>query len=64
MSHPVRQILHYRLLDFSWKNIGQRLALTEKQAKSRFYYGVRQAYQELLSLQARRAREQDSDQCK
>ena len=64
MSYPVRRILHYRLLEFSWKDIGQRLALTEKQAKSRFYYGVRQAHQELLSLQARRAREQDSDQWK
>ena len=56
MSYPVRRTLHYRLLEFSWKEIGQRLALTEKQAKSRFYYGVRQAYEELLSLQARRAR--------
>ncbi len=64
MSYPVRRILHYRLLDFSWKDIAKRLALTEKQAKSRFYYGVRQAHQELLSLQASRAREQDSDQCK
>lgn len=54
MSHPVRCILHYRQLDYSWKEIGRRLALTEKQAKLRFYYGVRQAHQELLVMQARR----------
>jgi len=56
MSHPVRRILHYRLLDYSWKYIAQQLNLTEKQAKSRFYYGVRQAFDELLATQARRAR--------
>jgi len=56
MSHPVRRILHYRLLDYSWKYIAQQLNLTEKQAKSRFYYGVRQAFDELLAIQARRAR--------
>ena len=27
MSHPVRRILHYRQLDYPWKQIGQRLAL-------------------------------------
>jgi DNA-directed RNA polymerase specialized sigma24 family protein len=56
LSHPIRRILHYRLLDYSWKYIAQQLNLTEKQAKSRFYYGVRQAFDELLATQARRAR--------
>jgi len=56
MSHPVRQIMHYRQLDYSWKRLAQRLSLTEKQAKSRFYYGARQAYDELLAVQARRTR--------
>jgi hypothetical protein len=60
-SHPVRRILHYRQLDYSWKQIGQRLALTEKQAKLRFYYGVRQAHEELLAIQARRARGEESE---
>jgi len=54
MSHAVRQIMHYRQLDYSWKRLAQRLSLTEKQAKSRFYYGARQAYDELLAVQARR----------
>jgi len=61
MSHPVRRILHYRQLDYAWKQIGQRLALTEKQAKLRFYYGVRQAHEELLLIQARRAGGKESD---
>ena len=56
MSHPVRRILHYRLLDYSWKDIGKQLGLTEEQAKKRFYYGVRQAFDELLATQSRRMR--------
>jgi hypothetical protein len=54
--------LHYRLLDYSWKYIGQRLALTEKQAKSRFYYGMHQAHDELLADRERRARGGESEQ--
>ena len=64
MSHPMRLILHYRLLDYSWKYISERLTLTEKQAKSRFYYGVRQAHDELLAAQKRRVRGEESDQWK
>jgi DNA-directed RNA polymerase specialized sigma24 family protein len=59
MSYPVRQILHWRLADYSWKDIARRLSLSEKQAKSRFYYGAHQAYEELLRVQAMRARERD-----
>ena len=55
MSHPVRTILHYRMADYSWKRIAQLVGLTEKQAKSRFYYGARQAYEELLAGQKKRA---------
>lgn len=64
LSHPVRRILHYRQLDYSWKQIGQRVALTEKQAKLRFYYGVRQAHEELLAIQSRRARGEGSERWK
>jgi hypothetical protein len=55
MSHPVRQIMHYRQLDYSWKQIAHRLSLTEKQAKSRFYYGAQQAHQALCAAQQQRA---------
>lgn len=62
MSHPVRRILHNRQLGYSWKETARRLGLTEKQAKSRFYYGARRAYEELLKAQAKRARaERDRD---
>ena len=61
MSHPVRRILHYRQLDYSWKQTSQLLGLTEKQAKLRYYYGVRQAHEELLLIQARRAGGKESD---
>jgi DNA-directed RNA polymerase specialized sigma24 family protein len=59
MSHPVRQMLYWRRLDYSWKHIANRLSLTEKQAKSRFYYGAHQAYEELQRVQAMRACERD-----
>ena len=55
MSHAVRRILHNRQLGYSWKETARRLGLTEKQAKSRFYYGANRAYEELLSAQAKRA---------
>jgi len=61
MSHPVRRILHYRQLDYPWNLFFQEPALTEKQAKLRFYYGVRQAHEELLLIQARRAGGKESD---
>jgi DNA-directed RNA polymerase specialized sigma24 family protein len=64
MSHPVRIILHYRLLDYSWKHISKLLGLTDKQAKSRFYYGVRQSHEELLAVQDRRVRGDECEQCK
>ena len=57
MSHPVRVILHYRMADYSWKRIAQILRLTEKQAKSRFYYGARRAHDELCAVQMKRANE-------
>jgi DNA-directed RNA polymerase specialized sigma24 family protein len=60
MTYPVRQIMHYRQLDYSWKYIAKRLSMTEKQAKSRFYYGARQAHEELLAAQAMRTRRENS----
>lgn len=55
MSHPVRQIMHYRQLDYSWRDLARRLALSEKQAKSRFYYGAQQAHEALCEAQQQRA---------
>jgi hypothetical protein len=54
MSHPVRRIVHLRLLDYSWKQTAQKLNVTEEAAKKRFYRGFRKAYDELFADQARR----------
>lgn len=62
MSHPVRRMLHYRLLDYSWKHIAQEIGgLSEQQAKKRFYYGVRQAYDALCADQASRPCNEESE---
>ena len=50
LSHPVRHILHCRMLGFSWNQIGKRMGLSEKQVKSRFYYGVDKACEKLTSI--------------
>jgi len=50
LPHPVRHMLHYRLLDFSWDEIGKRMGLSAKQAKSRFYRGIQKAHETLLGM--------------
>ena len=57
-------MLRYRLLDFTWEQIAQRVGLNVKQAKTRFYYGVHQAYLELLEVQSRRAHKGEIEECK
>ena len=61
LPHEVRHLLHYRLLGFSWKEIGERVGISVKQAKSRFYYGVQKAYQTLIDDRARRAGQQEQE---
>jgi hypothetical protein len=59
MPHPISRILNLRLLDFSWRSIARVLGVTEQQAKKRFYYGVRLAYDELLTDRAKRLRDKE-----
>jgi len=54
LPHELRHMLHYRMLEFSWKRIGGFMGISAKQAKSRFYYGVQKAYEALLDDQAKR----------
>jgi len=61
LSHPIRRILNLRLLDYSWKEVSQQLGLTEKQAKSRFYHGLRQALDEVLAGQEKKTQKRDAD---
>lgn len=58
-TETVRRIFYYRMLDFSWREIAKELALTEKQGKARFYYGVRQALLRLAAAQEKRIRGAD-----
>jgi hypothetical protein len=55
----MRRMLSYRLSDFSWREIGAVFNISAQQAKSRFYYGARKAYEDLLATQAERRRSQE-----
>jgi len=48
LSHEGRHMLHFRMLDFSWAEIGRRLGLSAKQARSRFYYELEKVRSKLL----------------
>ena len=53
LSHPVRHMLHYRLLGFGWSAIGKRMDMSAKQAKTRFYYGIQRACERLMTIPAK-----------
>jgi DNA-directed RNA polymerase specialized sigma24 family protein len=59
LSQPMRRMLSYRLADYSWTEIGLVFNLTHRQAMSRFYYGARKAYEDLLAAQAERRRSEE-----
>ena len=59
LPHELRHMLHYRMLEISWKQIGGFMGISAKQAKSRFYYGVQKAYEALLDDQAKRANREE-----
>lgn len=61
MSVPMRRMLSYRLADYSWNEIGLVFNMTGRQARSRFYYGARKAYEDLLSAQAERRRAEEEE---
>lgn len=59
MTAPMRRMLSYRSADYSWKEIGLVFNLTSRQARSRFYYGARKAYEDLLAAQTERRRSEE-----
>lgn len=61
LSHEVAHTLHLRMLGFSWKEVSQVRHLTVKQAKSRYYYGIQKAYEELIERHVRRRDLKDGD---
>ncbi len=42
-------MLHYRILGFTWNEIGRALRISGKQARSRFYYELKKLHAKLLS---------------
>lgn len=61
LPHPIRHMLNCRLLGFSWREIGNFNGTSAKNAKSRFYYGVQNAYESLLCEVQERRREEESE---
>ena len=48
LPHQARHMLNYRILGFSWNEIGRALRLSGKQARSRFYYELDKVHAKLL----------------
>jgi RNA polymerase sigma factor (sigma-70 family) len=48
LPHEARHMLHLRMLEFSWKEIGQMVGISAKQARSRFYYELEKMHSKLL----------------
>jgi DNA-directed RNA polymerase specialized sigma24 family protein len=54
LPHEIAHTLHLRMLGFSWEEISRVLDLSVKQAKSRYYYGLQKAYEELIESHLQR----------
>ena len=54
LPHELVHTLHLRMLGFSWREISNVHRISVKQAKSRYYYGLQKAYEDLINTQFRR----------
>src|ERR1022692_4110674 len=61
LSHEIRHTLHLRMLGFPWKEVSDVLRISVKQAKSRYYYGLQKAYEDLIRTHRRRLVPEGSD---
>ena len=61
LPHEVSHMLHYRMLGFSWNEIGGFVGISAKQARSKFYYELQKAYEALLEDQAKRAHHKERE---
>ena len=61
LPHEIRHTLHLRMLGFSWKEVSDVLRISVKQAKSRYYYGLQNAYEDLIKSHHRRLLSEKSD---
>jgi DNA-directed RNA polymerase specialized sigma24 family protein len=61
LPHPVQHMLHYRMLGFSWDEIGGSMGLSAKQAKKRFYYGLTRAHEKVIRISTERFGRQEPE---
>jgi DNA-directed RNA polymerase specialized sigma24 family protein len=61
LPHPVQHMLHYRMLGFSWDEIGNSMGLSAKQAKKRFYYGVKKGHEKVIKYSTKRFGRQEPE---
>src|SRR5580704_2181196 len=54
LPHELVHTLHLRMLGFSWKEVSNFHRISVKQAKSRYYYGLQKAYEDLINTHLRR----------
>jgi DNA-directed RNA polymerase specialized sigma24 family protein len=59
MPGEAQRIVHYRLLAFSWEEIGDVLGIPVTQARNKYYYGVKTAYERLLANVAKQREEEE-----
>ena len=61
LPHPVQHMLHYRMLGFSWEEIGSSMGLSAKQAKKRFHYGVKKGHEKVIRISTERFGRQEPE---
>jgi DNA-directed RNA polymerase specialized sigma24 family protein len=59
MPEETQRIVRYRLLDFTWKEIGNALGILASQARNKYYYGVKTALERLVANAAKRRRREE-----
>ena len=59
LPHEIRHTLNLRMLGLSWKEVSGVLHISAKQAKSRYYYGLQKAYEELTTGRPPRLESED-----
>ena len=55
LPHESKHMLNYRILGFSWNEIGRALHISGKQARSRFYYELNKLHAKLLGTRTNSA---------
>ena len=61
MPSPAQRIVHYRLLGFTWDEIADSLGLQAAQARNKYYYGIRTAWEALAGTAARGRKGEERD---